>query len=101
MALFWGVVAVGAFVLDWHEPGLTFLRLGRTGPNIGWLALLFGAYNLVRWLAGRMAAQRRKMQEEKADQRYRPRRSHAPDAEPDPAFDFRDRPPDDAIRPGP
>jgi hypothetical protein len=64
------------------------------GQLVGWIALMFAAYNVVRWwsarslAAGRRAAaeleHRRRTEEEKAPRAYQA---------PDPNFDFSDRGP--------
>ena len=91
MAMFWLTVAVGAFVLSWAEPGLPILSLAGSGLNVGWLALAFCAYNLVRWLSTRAAVQRERLEERPACPPRRRRTGE--DAEPNPDFDFSDRPP--------
>jgi hypothetical protein len=98
LALLWLTLALATFLMSWAGSESPFLRVGGAGPHIGWFALMFCAYNLVRWFSLRMLAQRRRLQDEQ--RRYRPRREPAPQA-PDPAFDFSDRPPPpgEGIRP--
>jgi hypothetical protein len=101
MASFWLVVTVGAFVLTWAEPELRFLRLAGTGVNVGWLALVFCVYNCLRWQSSRLVARRKRHWAEVSERSSRSRREHREDAEPNPAFDFSDRPPpDERMRPG-
>jgi hypothetical protein len=86
MAMFWLTVAVGVFVLSGSESGLP-QRFSGSGLVVGWLALAFCAYNLVRWLITRMMVQRKRPARP-------PRRLRTgEDAGPNPAFDFSDRPP--------
>lgn len=102
MAIFWLTLAIAAFVVSWLKPGLPYLEIAGSGLNAGWLALVFGAYNLVRWLSTRMSAERKRMLEQMSGRRNRPRREFAEDSEPNPAFDFGDRPSrhDEGIKPG-
>ncbi len=99
-ALFWLVVAVVALVGAYVYPETPGLRLGGDGLPIGWLALCFVAYNLVRWYALRMAeARRRWLSEQSAGRRQQRERAARPERPPDPMFDFSDRPngPDAAL----
>ncbi len=100
LGLVWAALALAAFVLPLVNPDVRALRIGGTGLNAGWLAVLFAVYNLVRWLSLRLAAQRRRLLEEMEERRYRARRNPGAETEPDPAFDFRDRPPGEASGPG-
>ena len=86
MAMFWLTVAVGVFVLSGAESGVP-QRFAGSGLVVGWLALAFCAYNLVRWQITRMRVQR------KRPARSLQRRRTGEDAEPNPDFDFSDRPP--------
>ncbi len=105
-ALFWLVVAVPSLIGAYLYPNQPLLRLGGDGMPIGWLALGFVAYNLVRWYALRSAEERRHRPNEpppwRRHQRERAPRSEGP---PDPTFDFTDKPPppssptDESIRP--
>jgi hypothetical protein len=98
LALFWLALAVAAFVSLWTGVEPPGLRLSRGAPFVGSLALVFCAYNFVRWFSLRQLARARRDFEERRERR-RPRREPAAET-PDPTFDFRDRPPpDEGIRP--
>jgi hypothetical protein len=95
LALFWFLLGVA--ILVWH--GTTddqALRLPFGGRHIsaGWLAMALVVYNLARWWSVRSAGlQRQAAREAEARQRERDARRHEPIGEPDPNFDFTDRPP--------
>jgi hypothetical protein len=93
LAMIWLVVAVGAFVLSWAAPHLPFLWLAGSDLHIGAIALAFCAYNLVIWLIARQDARRQRMRAQRAARPRRPGRTRVEDSEPNPAFDFSDRPP--------
>jgi membrane protein implicated in regulation of membrane protease activity len=93
LAMFWLLVAIAAFLLSWLEPGLPLLWFAGSDLNVGAIALAFCAYNLVRWLSTRMAAQRRRTREELSAHQHRPRGRPVADSAPNPAFDFSERPP--------
>jgi hypothetical protein len=90
LAVFWGLLALAAFVLLPVIPGQPSLSLGGTSLNVGWLALVFCAYNLLRWFLVRQMTQRQRLLEQRPARR--PRREHA-ESEPNPAFDFSDQRP--------
>jgi hypothetical protein len=89
-AFFWFVVAVVSLVGAYCYPETPCLRVGGTGMPIGWLALFFVGFNLVRWYALRAAAARRRLSTAAPWRRERAPRTELP---PDPTFDFTDRPP--------
>jgi hypothetical protein len=91
MALFWLVLA--GLLLAWHaaHPENAALRIGGSGPSLGWVALVLALYNFVRWWSQRAYARQRRLLEELRSSRQ-PQRPRGTDA-PDPAFDFSNEPP--------
>jgi hypothetical protein len=65
----------------------------RFGINAGWLALLLALYNLWRWWLIRVGQTRRREWAEAQRRRHHEDYERRPVQEPDPTFDFSDRPP--------
>jgi hypothetical protein len=90
LAMFWFVVGAAMLVGLWLRPDAAGLRFGGDGVPLGWVALLFAAYNVVRWWGRRRAP---------SPVSTVPRRREAgpaEDREPRPEFDFsRPEPPDE------
>jgi hypothetical protein len=92
IGLFWLVVAAGIFGWQWMYPDRPGFTIWDTGVSIGWVALLFGLYNLVFWWVSR-ANQRQKLTIQEGEDRLRDqfqKRTRPQDVEPDPNFDFSD-----------
>jgi hypothetical protein len=90
MGAVWLVLGVVVLVTD--PPGLRLTRFG-LDVSAGWVALLFAAYDGLRWWSLRSAYQRRLAAEEL--ERHRPeRRSAPPQGERNPDFIFDEPPPD-------
>src|SRR5262245_488867 len=96
-AALWVMIGVAICVSQAMHPddNLGWVTLGGVRLSLGWAALLLGGYNLVRWWASRAARAQKQREAELAEKtaRHRPRRPEEPPAEPDPNFDFSDRPP--------
>ena len=91
MCLAASVVLLGLYYLTddprWH------ITVGVGDWPLGWLLLLFCAWNFVRWYAVRADRMRRQAREDlRAERRYPTRRAE-PVREPDPTFNFSDDPP--------
>jgi hypothetical protein len=89
LALIW--LIVGAALVVWHRldpdaPGRNFLG---TDVSAGWLAVVLGMYNLVRWWATRSVGRRQQALDEDLERR---RRRDDPERPRDPTFDFSDPP---------
>jgi hypothetical protein len=89
LSCFW--LLLGLALLAWPKlnpqpdgPDWTILN---TGIPAGWIAIVLGVYNLVRWWSIRSRAALRRADEE-GFLRRQPRPSHRPPQEPDPTFDF-------------
>jgi hypothetical protein len=95
MAVVWAAVGVGMLAYEYHT-GTRPLTLFGTNISAAWLALLAAAYNFVRWWAARNARAQKlellRMQQQLEEMRARRRREEQPPREPDPTFDFTDRP---------
>jgi hypothetical protein len=95
MALLFAWIGVGLLAYEWHT-GTRPLTLLGTDISAAWLALLVSAYNFVRWWAARNARAQKlellRMQQQLEELRARRRREEQPPREPDPTFDFTDRP---------
>jgi hypothetical protein len=93
----WLMVGVGICVVQAVYPKSSWGWIDFSGMRIsmGWVALLLGAYNLVRWWGARMMKAQRKQEAEQAEkaERNRPKKREEPPAAPDPTFDFSDQPP--------
>jgi hypothetical protein len=90
MGAVWLVMAVAILVTD--PPGLRLTRFG-LDVSAGWVALLFAAYDAVRWWGLRSAYVRRLAAEEML--RRRPEsRPAAPPAERNPDLVFDEKPPE-------
>jgi hypothetical protein len=92
LAVFW--LVLGVAMLLWHAS--TPDALGRnilgTGLSAGWLCLLLGLYNLVRWWSIRSYAIRQRQFREEANALRRREGPSRPVQEPDPNFNFTDPP---------
>jgi hypothetical protein len=94
LAVIWLVVGLGILLLPVLDPMHRVVNLGRVDSSIGWIALVFCCYNVVRWWSTRYyyndqriirSARARRAKEEEE----RPRAEQPPD----PKFDFTDKPP--------
>jgi hypothetical protein len=97
LGFFWLVMGVLLLAAPWIDPEdrLALTRRGMTAP-IGAIAVFMAFYNFARWWSSRsLAADRRAVQEALARRRLADRNenSHKPQREPDPSFDFSERPP--------
>lgn len=90
MGAVWLVLGIAVLVTD--PPGL---RLTSFGLNVsgGWVALLFAAYDGIRWWGLRSAYQRRRAAEE-LERRRTERHTTGPQGERNPDFVFDEPPPD-------
>jgi hypothetical protein len=93
LAIFWLLVALVTLLLWWVEPGLSLLWFAGSDLHVAALALVFCAYNLLRWLSTRTAARRKRAREELSAHQHRERRRPVADSGLNPAFDFNERPP--------
>jgi hypothetical protein len=99
-AVFWFVL--GAALLLWPDNPLAF-RWGGLNISGGWVALLFGFYNLARWWSIRSWRKARQAQAEAQAERERRHREEARREQGqglDPNFLFTDRPPPEEPPPG-
>jgi hypothetical protein len=93
LAAIWLVFAVGLFVMSALRPEAPFARIGQTGIPTGLVALCLCLYNLVRWWTSRQAAERRRaLSQPLGQRRYDRGRDPDHDRQPDPNFDFSERP---------
>jgi hypothetical protein len=91
MGVVWLVMGVAILVTD--PPGLRLTRIGLDVSG-GWVAILFAAYDGVRWWSLRSSYQRRRAAGEM--ERHRPdRRPADPRQERNPDFIFDEPPPPD------
>ncbi|MGL4554448.1 MAG: hypothetical protein ACRC33_25070 [Gemmataceae bacterium] len=90
LAILWLLAGVGVMA---YEAAVGPLRLRLFGTvSAGWFCLVLSAYNFVRWYARRSA--RADEQAERLVEAARSRRrADRPRDDPDPTFDFTDRPP--------
>lgn len=92
LAFFWMVAGCGIMIWDSQKPGGPTFVIRGTTISIGWLGVIMGLYNVVRWWAVRSnQALRRAREEEEARRHLAAQRR--PTVEPDPNFQFTDRPP--------
>jgi hypothetical protein len=91
MAAVWLVLGVAVLVAD--PPQMRF-SFGGTTFSTGWVALLFAAYNVVRWWSLRSRELRRRAAEELERRRPGGRPPGRPEPERNPDFIFEDTPPD-------
>lgn len=101
-ALLWLAAAIGLFAYDFATGQVRFTIRG-LNISAGWLLLLLAGWNFVRWYSVR--AQRAELEALRTAHEARQRHSRVREmpAEPDPTFDFSDRPPEPpagAGRPG-
>jgi hypothetical protein len=93
LALLWLVPGLGFLAYDGITGQVHALVLGRLRLPLAWVFLLFGAFNLLRWWAGRSARAGRSPLH---DRRLRARRRDAEtEHEPDPTFRFEEPPPEE------
>jgi len=102
MGLFWLVVGGCIFFWQWIHPNRPGFTIWDTGISIGWVALLFGLYNLAFWWVSR-ANQKRQVEVQEAETRRRAelrKRTH-PRHKPDPNLDFSNGspPPQEPLKP--
>jgi hypothetical protein len=88
LALLWLLPGLGFLAWDATTGQTHHLPLGKLRVPVGWLFLLFAAFNLVRWWAARPEPMPLSAF---AERRLRQRRPHV-EAEPDSAFRFDDPP---------
>jgi uncharacterized membrane protein (DUF485 family) len=95
MGLFWLALGVGLIVAHAFHPEYRALRLLGTDLSLGWAGVLLSLYNFVRWYSMRSREYERREMEASYERRLRAaeRRLRGEDQEPDPNFDFSDRPP--------
>lgn len=89
LAVFWLVLGVGLVTWHWLYPEQQGLRIRGTDWSPGWLGIVLGIYNLVRWQSVRASQRQREVLEEQrrmARERERDQRREA--IAPDPTFDF-------------
>jgi hypothetical protein len=93
LAGFWLIVALVLLLPLWLAPEQPVLVIPGTKLPIGWLALVMGAYNVIRWWMIRsQRQQQREMQDGLARLRKRRILPREP-VEPDPNFNFTEEPP--------
>src|SRR5438270_12710508 len=103
MAFVWLSLGAVVIVWGWLHPDQAMWRIRGTDLSIGWLGILLGLYNAVRWWSRRTQAARERTEETsrlEREQRHRDeqRRQAAPY---DPTFDFTNPPaPSSGERPG-
>jgi hypothetical protein len=101
LALFWLVFAAVLLGMEWLLPAGPRYRIWGTNLSIGWVGLVLGVYNLVRWWSNRLyRAEQRALQQTVRRSRRRggreaseplpARNEQAPIRNPD--FDFRKPP---------
>ena len=83
---------VGLFVYQFVT-GTTPFTILRRDVSAGWLFLLLGTYNLARWYSSRANRSEQQALLAAHEARLRQARHREPPAEPDPTFDFTDKPP--------
>jgi hypothetical protein len=93
LGILWLGIAIAIFAHD-YSTGEVRWRIVGLNISLGWVVLLLAAYNFVRWYGQRAM---REDQEairlaHEARHRHVPRREREP-REPDPTFDFGDKPP--------
>jgi hypothetical protein len=96
-AILWLTGAVGLFVYE-HNTGKMPFKIGGLNVSIGWMGLVLALYNVARWY-GRWSRVEDKSKQYLREARVRQLQRREP-TEPDPTFDFTDRPaPPGGIRP--
>src|SRR5690349_9677668 len=94
-ALIWLAVAGGLLVWQVLHPQNPGPVIRGTGISFGWLALVLGIYNLVRWWSSwSYQRRRRELTEEQRDRPQSTRQRHPGQSPPNPDFDFSERPSD-------
>lgn len=64
LAFFWLILAAVLLGMEWLSPGQPRYRIWGTNISIGWVALILGVYNLVRWWSNRLyRAEQRALQQ--------------------------------------
>ena len=96
-AIVWLTFGLGLFLYE-YQVGYVPLMIQGLNISFGWIGLVLGVYNLARWYAKRSIVEdnsARMIREARVRQSQRRERQ-----EPDPTFDFSDRPaPPNGIRP--
>src|SRR5262245_34618582 len=90
--LLWLSLAVGLFAYQFAT-GTTPFTIRVLNVSAGWLFPLLGAWNFVRWYSGRAKRAEQEALRNAHEARLRQARHHDRPAEPDPTFDFTDKPP--------
>ncbi len=93
VALLWLTLGTVVIVWGWLHPEQQTWHILGTNLSIGWLALLLGLYNAVRWWSRRSYEQNLRTQEAaRAERERRHRTDPSSSREPAPELDFT-RPP--------
>jgi hypothetical protein len=91
MTAVWLVMGIAIVVTD--PPSLRLTRFGLEHVSAGWVALIFAAYDGVRWWSLRSAYRRRQAAAE-IERRQPERRPASPQGERNPDFIFDEPPPE-------
>ncbi len=91
-SLFWLALGVGVFAYELATGTKPFTIRG-LNVSAGWLFLLLAAWNFVRWYSQRAARASQESLRAAHEARLRQARHRQPPGEPDPTFDFGDKPP--------
>lgn len=87
----WALGAAGLFVYEWQTGDRRSRFLG-SSISSAWIMVLLAAYNFVRWYSAYALRAERAAQQLAYEARLRQARRREPPPEPDPTFDFTDRP---------
>jgi hypothetical protein len=94
LAIFWFLLALVLFAWPWFDPQAPMpLTIRGTGISAGWIGVVLGAFNLIRWWNFRSQVASRRAIEEAERQRREETRHRQPLVEPDARFDFGNVPP--------
>jgi hypothetical protein len=103
-ALIWAIMALVLLIWPVVFPDSRPWKIYKTDFNLGWLALAFSLYTLLRglarWWTARSLQQQRQTSQEDERRRRAERLRRRPQQAPDPTFDFTEGPPPPR-RPGP
>jgi hypothetical protein len=91
-AFLWLALAVGVFGYELFT-GTTPFTIRGLNVSAGWLFLLLAAWNFVRWYSYRTRKAELEALRVAHEARLRQARHREPPDEPDPTFDFSDKPP--------
>jgi hypothetical protein len=91
LGIFWLLGAVGLFAYEYFTGDHRF-RFRMLNISNGWLMLVLAAFNFARYYSARAGAADREAMRIVHEARVRRARTHERPTEPDPTFDFTDKP---------